>query len=145
MVISDILVAQSDCQITFIADGAFIDSEQEELCIDIRVRDFENVLSVVLPVSYPADLLSFKSIGFTEELDDITYTHTAGSLSLHWEEPGGFGTQNSLDDGHRFATICFDILEIPSEEYLIELSDPCLLYTSPSPRDRQKSRMPSSA
>ena len=25
------------------------------------------------------------------------------------------------------------------------LKDPCLLYTSPSPRDRQKSRMPSSA
>ena len=28
---------------------------------------------------------------------------------------------------------------------LIELAPPCLLYTSPSPRDRQKSRMPSSA
>ena len=28
---------------------------------------------------------------------------------------------------------------------LAELSDACLLYTSPSPRDRQKSRMPSSA
>eukprot|EP00828_Plagiopyla_frontata_P016719 TRINITY_DN2188_c0_g1_i4.p1 TRINITY_DN2188_c0_g1~~TRINITY_DN2188_c0_g1_i4.p1 ORF type:complete len:132 (+),score=12.63 TRINITY_DN2188_c0_g1_i4:286-681(+) len=27
----------------------------------------------------------------------------------------------------------------------VGLSDPCLLYTSPSPRDRQKSRMPSSA
>ena len=26
-----------------------------------------------------------------------------------------------------------------------KLSDDCLLYTSPSPRDRQKSRMPSSA
>ena len=26
-----------------------------------------------------------------------------------------------------------------------ELADGCLLYTSPSPRDRQKSRMPSSA
>ena len=26
-----------------------------------------------------------------------------------------------------------------------ELFDSCLLYTSPSPRDRQKSRMPSSA
>ena len=25
------------------------------------------------------------------------------------------------------------------------MSGPCLLYTSPSPRDRQKSRMPSSA
>ena len=27
----------------------------------------------------------------------------------------------------------------------VTLLDPCLLYTSPSPRDRQKSRMPSSA
>ena len=27
----------------------------------------------------------------------------------------------------------------------VPLSDNCLLYTSPSPRDRQKSRMPSSA
>ena len=29
--------------------------------------------------------------------------------------------------------------------YLSEQDDICLLYTSPSPRDRQKSRMPSSA
>ena len=28
---------------------------------------------------------------------------------------------------------------------IVELSEDCLLYTSPSPRDRQKSRMPSSA
>ena len=27
----------------------------------------------------------------------------------------------------------------------LELAERCLLYTSPSPRDRQKSRMPSSA
>ena len=27
----------------------------------------------------------------------------------------------------------------------VAMSNPCLLYTSPSPRDRQKSRMPSSA
>ena len=37
---------------------------------------------------------------------------------------------------------------LPDLEYLF-VSDnaayPCLLYTSPSPRDRQKSRMPSSA
>ena len=32
-----------------------------------------------------------------------------------------------------------------SDEHLIELVQTCLLYTSPSPRDRQKSRMPSSA
>ena len=32
-----------------------------------------------------------------------------------------------------------------STSYLFELNRNCLLYTSPSPRDRQKSRMPSSA
>ena len=30
-------------------------------------------------------------------------------------------------------------------DYKLEIYKPCLLYTSPSPRDRQKSRMPSSA
>ena len=30
-------------------------------------------------------------------------------------------------------------------EYYYDVSIVCLLYTSPSPRDRQKSRMPSSA
>ena len=30
-------------------------------------------------------------------------------------------------------------------KYIINYSKSCLLYTSPSPRDRQKSRMPSSA
>ena len=33
---------------------------------------------------------------------------------------------------------------IPDIDFLAELKG-CLLYTSPSPRDRQKSRMPSSA
>ena len=31
------------------------------------------------------------------------------------------------------------------EKNSIEILEACLLYTSPSPRDRQKSRMPSSA
>ena len=33
---------------------------------------------------------------------------------------------------------------MPNRNRLYE-EEPCLLYTSPSPRDRQKSRMPSSA
>ena len=33
----------------------------------------------------------------------------------------------------------------PGETWNIALYSDCLLYTSPSPRDRQKSRMPSSA
>ena len=35
--------------------------------------------------------------------------------------------------------------KVEQEVVLAEQSDCCLLYTSPSPRDRQKSRMPSSA
>ena len=41
-------------------------------------------------------------------------------------------------------THIFDSREISLEQYH-ELFMSCLLYTSPSPRDRQKSRMPSSA
>ena len=33
----------------------------------------------------------------------------------------------------------------PVHKYIDAYADACLLYTSPSPRDRQKSRMPSSA
>ena len=50
------------------------------------------------------------------------------------------------------AAVCHaiaDLIEERREEFARELSleqgKPCLLYTSPSPRDRQKSRMPSSA
>ena len=37
-------------------------------------------------------------------------------------------------------------LDFGADDYMVKpFSMPCLLYTSPSPRDRQKSRMPSSA
>ena len=42
-----------------------------------------------------------------------------------------------------------DVQKVGTAAFLGEdvgkIHDPCLLYTSPSPRDRQKSRMPSSA
>ena len=37
------------------------------------------------------------------------------------------------------ASACYD------KQHVCAYLQPCLLYTSPSPRDRQKSRMPSSA
>ena len=52
-------------------------------------------------------------------------------------------------DGYRkFATIPDAVaLKILEDHHINPLypNTPCLLYTSPSPRDRQKSRMPSSA
>ena len=41
--------------------------------------------------------------------------------------------------------IVHDIQIIIDENKAVLDADTCLLYTSPSPRDRQKSRMPSSA
>ena len=56
-------------------------------------------------------------------------------------------------DPNGYFIIKVDLVEnkIILEHYLNNINDdgyaldPCLLYTSPSPRDRQKSRMPSSA
>ena len=39
----------------------------------------------------------------------------------------------------------FNIIEVKRNDEIVALFKGCLLYTSPSPRDRQKSRMPSSA
>ena len=39
----------------------------------------------------------------------------------------------------------FTVEDLPEEWAHFERINACLLYTSPSPRDRQKSRMPSSA
>ena len=52
-------------------------------------------------------------------------------------------TELVLRDGHQslFATR----MRIDDMLPIAEKIDNCLLYTSPSPRDRQKSRMPSSA
>ena len=42
-------------------------------------------------------------------------------------------------------TVTVSVVTQTGEESLLAVLGDCLLYTSPSPRDRQKSRMPSSA
>ena len=55
---------------------------------------------------------------------------------------GDITREEFLTDKRKIEEEC-EKLEIQLHD--LEQSDPCLLYTSPSPRDRQKSRMPSSA
>ena len=51
-------------------------------------------------------------------------------------------TKNAIESAELMDRSLTDIESNVAEYYLFEI---CLLYTSPSPRDRQKSRMPSSA
>ena len=51
-------------------------------------------------------------------------------------------TQNNVPEKIVAEVVDGEILEMPDHSAITE---GCLLYTSPSPRDRQKSRMPSSA
>ena len=55
-----------------------------------------------------------------------------------------FINKNSLEDLNNNFEIKFDEKLWEKEEQLLEIIN-CLLYTSPSPRDRTRSRMPSSA
>ena len=65
---------------------------------------------------------------------------TAKSLSLAWNKP--LVAVNHLE-AHLYSSFLEDPdLELP---VVVLLVSGCLLYTSPSPRDRTRSRMPSSA
>ena len=44
-----------------------------------------------------------------------------------------------------FAQLSKVQIEIGAKKLIAEIAETCLLYTSPSPRDRTRSRMPSSA
>ena len=60
--------------------------------------------------------------------------HSTETLDIRWDN------NQPWDNGHMWSS-----QEITNTIIESEQSSSCLLYTSPSPRDRQKSRMPSSA
>ena len=72
----------------------------------------------------------------------VDFAGLTPSLIISWGDSTAdsplITASNSVDRIHTFVT---------PATYTITISGfmPCLLYTSPSPRDRQKSRMPSSA
>ena len=75
---------------------------------------------------------------------DVSLTHVADSgLLLSSTDKLMFNDASQFIQGAS-ATV-LDIAATDEIELTSTLIDVCLLYTSPSPRDRQKSRMPSSA
>ena len=84
----------------------------------------------------------------THHLTNLTY----GKLPAGYERVHSDGTVHVLEHdqwtiahgGAEAAAMGFNAIHIDSIGWALFLGS-CLLYTSPSPRDRQKSRMPSSA
>ena len=74
------------------------------------------------------------------------YTDTSAIACLLKAEPHTHAMRLWLEAGE-CEVVSSDLLEIELRRLAVRLGRPqgCLLYTSPSPRDRQKSRMPSSA
>ena len=59
--------------------------------------------------------------------------------------PGCLDSTPESLDGVDISILAESFVEGDSIQFMASGNNPCLLYTSPSPRDRQKSRMPSSA
>ena len=90
----------------------------------IENRAPEPVTADIAPVVH-------KQIGVTQ-----TYSGYTDELPLDWQIPWGWYWGNLT---------VLSLTDIPEETELMVVSLTCLLYTSPSPRDRTRSRMPSSA
>ena len=75
--------------------------------------------------------------------DGVTHLHVGQRIAAY-SGFGGLAEYAALP-----AAICVPVPEdmphVDAAAFLIAYGTSCLLYTSPSPRDRQKSRMPSSA
>ena len=77
------------------------------------------------------------------ETPEITETPETTEAPEATEAPDAT-TEDSTDPGDDFSAGDAQELDAPSADTAVQ-NKVCLLYTSPSPRDRQKSRMPSSA
>ena len=72
--------------------------------------------------------------------------HDGSTILCTILKAGVTGTESNPEDEQFHVLPLYRLKHTPERSTPgIEVRDPCLLYTSPSPRDRQKSRMPSSA
>ena len=83
--------------------------------------------------------ISDKPAGYFTNSDQIEFALSSGQINVHSTIISRFETVD--DQGNKK----MEKYTSTAGRFLLANLLPCLLYTSPSPRDRQKSRMPSSA
>ena len=70
----------------------------------------------------------------------------SGRLRCHCGSPAVLRSAEGLCRVHQEGAMAYVCSRYPDcDSFVMAHAKTCLLYTSPSPRDRQKSRMPSSA
>ena len=110
--------------------------------------DFNLTSSSAAESSSSANLTVDLSDSYSENVTvDYTVTGTATGSGTDYTLANGTLTiaSGNTSGTITIASIVNDTLDENNETVIVTLSNPCLLYTSPSPRDRTRSRMPSSA
>ena len=98
--------------------------------------DFEKFNSVLADHEGASnDINDYKEYGFYQLVSDCLSESSVGNCPNHWY---------SIKQGGK-TLLDWDVSMIKDMSDAFAHQYTCLLYTSPSPRDRQKSRMPSSA
>ena len=89
-----------------------------------------------------------KAIAVSQETGKLSLSDDSGlSVEALGGAPGIYSSRYANSDKERIQRLLAELKPFPNRKAKFEcaLCIACLLYTSPSPRDRQKSRMPSSA
>ena len=123
----------------------FTDSSQEELREDlVRGQGGNFTGSNANGLSSPTDNRNSDVLSGLEDL--LGHEETEEGSNQACENQKNSGGANSINCGVRStapANKCGDVVSVPKKGS--PMNSPCLLYTSPSPRDATLSRMPSSA
>ena len=87
--------------------------------------------------------MSMDNRGQTPSIEGISEEASRNTLALN--PLVGIRGQDLVDSAGILFRAVINEPKVATEQWISLLGEICLLYTSPSPRDRQKSRMPSSA
>ena len=113
----------------------------------MQPNDYENqdIVELIKGSGLWNDVANDTKLEFVMEIPCQFVRHVGGPLPGDAIPPGDYSVTFQIADGCGLNQFCtFDITVMEGLSFVCQ-DDICLLYTSPSPRDRQKSRMPSSA
>ena len=139
---------------TWLADGKTLEEDRQVLLLGAGVSmlcknrkpDSRGLSDGGVTILYKEEIIKFKEVSF-DNPEGHEVLAAIGSMQGHNRKLAVLACYLPPNLTSARASACLDYIEQLVIELKRRLKDPyiCLLYTSPSPRDRQKSRMPSSA